>query len=86
MGIDRYEGMEDFIAILSGLDRESFVRDYIYGSRTKKEALSHLLRVCHPAEGDDVKKLAGMLKGKKIADKRLLEDAMYAPQWLIDGI
>ncbi|WP_261304030.1 DUF4132 domain-containing protein [Paenibacillus andongensis] len=82
MGISYYEGIEYFIAILSGLDQDAFVRGYIYGNRTKKEALSHLLRVCHPKEGDDAQKLAEMLKGKSISDKRLLEAAMYAPQWI----
>ncbi|SDE48922.1 protein of unknown function [Paenibacillus sp. UNCCL117] len=77
-----YEGMEYFIAILAGLDQESFTRGYIYANRTKKETLSHLLRVCHPKEGDDAQKLGEMLKGKRISEKRLLEAAMYAPQWL----
>lgn len=82
MGITYYEGIEYFIAILSALDQDTFVRGYIYGSRTKKEALSYLLRVCHPKEGDDARKLAEMLKGKLISEKRLLEAAMYAPQWI----
>ncbi|MFD0696199.1 DUF4132 domain-containing protein [Paenibacillus sp. GCM10027628] len=82
MGITYYEGLEYFIAILSGLDQEAFVRGYIYGNRSKKEALSHLLRVCHPKESDDVQKLKEMLKGKNISEKRLLEAAMYAPQWI----
>lgn len=82
MGITYYEGLEYFIAILSGLDQEAFVRGYIYGNRTKKEALSHLLRVCHPKESDNVQKLKELLKGKNISEKRLLEAAMYAPQWI----
>ncbi|MGG1518206.1 DUF4132 domain-containing protein [Paenibacillus oryzisoli] len=82
MGIQYFEGMDDWIAMLSALDRESFVRGYIYGGKTKKESLSHLLRACHPSSGDDVRQLAEKLKGTKLSDKRLLEAAMYAPQWL----
>ncbi|WP_068603895.1 DUF4132 domain-containing protein [Paenibacillus swuensis] len=77
-----YEGMEYFIAILSRLDQETFVRGYIYGNRSKRESFSHLLRACHPASGDDVEKLARMLKNSRITDERLLEAAMYAPQWI----
>ncbi|RUS43326.1 DUF4132 domain-containing protein [Cohnella sp. AR92] len=82
MGIDYFEGLDTFSAILTALDKEAFVRGYIYSGHTKKEALSHLLRVCHPAEGDNVQRLKDALKGKKISEKRLLEAAMYAPQWL----
>ncbi|TXK83532.1 DUF4132 domain-containing protein [Paenibacillus sp. N3.4] len=82
MGITYYEGLDYFIAILSGLNQEAFVRGYIYGNGTKKEALSHLLRVCHPKEGENVQKLSEMLEGKNISEKRLLEAAMYAPQWI----
>ncbi|MGG1675742.1 DUF4132 domain-containing protein [Neobacillus sp. NRS-1170] len=85
-GIMYYEGMEYLITLLSGLDKESFVRGYFYyyGNMnvTKKEALSHLLQVCHPKEGENEELLAQLVKEKKISDKRLLEAAMYAPQWL----
>ncbi|MED3561751.1 DUF4132 domain-containing protein [Bacillus xiapuensis] len=85
-GIMYYEGMEYLITLLSGLDKESFVRGYFYSygnmNVTKKEALSHLLQVCHPKAGENEDLLAELVKEKKIADKRLLEAAMYAPQWL----
>ncbi|CRK84776.1 DUF5724 domain-containing protein [Neobacillus massiliamazoniensis] len=85
-GIMYYEGMEYLITLLSGLDKESFVRGYFYyyGNMnvTKKEALSHLLQVCYPKAGENEELLAQLVKEKKIADKRLLEAAMYAPQWL----
>uniref|UniRef100_UPI00406D1463 DUF5724 domain-containing protein n=1 Tax=Paenibacillus sp. FSL R7-0345 TaxID=2954535 RepID=UPI00406D1463 len=85
MGLQRIEGMEYFIRILDGLDKETFVRGYIYGygrSITKKETFSHLLKNCHPREGEDTAMLGKMLKEGDISEKRLLEAAMYAPQWL----
>lgn len=85
-GIQYYEGMEYLITLLSGLDKEAFVRGYFYyydsQNSTKKESFSHLLQVCHPKEGENEELLAQLLKNKKISDKRLLEAAMYAPQWL----
>lgn len=85
MSIQYIEGMDYFIKILTGLDQESFVRGYIYGygkNITKKEAFSHLLRVCHPKSGEDEVHLRQKLEGKNISEIRLLEAAMYAPQWL----
>ncbi|MCA1318398.1 DUF4132 domain-containing protein [Bacillus tianshenii] len=85
-GILYYEGMEYLITLLTGLDKDTFVRGYFYSfgnmNVTKKEALSHLLQVCHPKKGEDEDLLAQLVKEKKISDKRLLEAAMYAPQWL----
>ncbi|WP_179088102.1 DUF4132 domain-containing protein [Paenibacillus sp. FSL R7-0273] len=85
MGLQRISGMEYFIRILTGLDKETFVRGYIYGygrSITKKETFSHLLKNCHPREGEDAAMLGKMVKESGISEKRLLEAAMYAPQWL----
>ncbi|PGY08375.1 DUF4132 domain-containing protein [Bacillus sp. AFS031507] len=85
MGIERHEGIGSFVQILLGLDKESFVRGYIYGygsDLTKKEVFSHLLKTSYPKEGDSDAQLKHLLKGKALADKRLLEAAMYAPQWL----
>lgn len=85
MGLQHIEGMDYFIRILDGLDKETFVRGYIYGygrSITKKETFSHLLKNCHPREGEDTAVLGKMLTGSGISEKRLLEAAMYAPQWL----
>ncbi|OAB45740.1 DUF4132 domain-containing protein [Paenibacillus antarcticus] len=85
MGLNRIEGMEHFIHILSGLQQDTFIRGYIYGygdSITKKETFSHLLKISCPREGEDDNGLRQMLVGHHITEKRLLEAAMYAPQWL----
>ncbi len=85
MVLNRIEGMEHFIHILSGLEQDTFIRGYIYGygdSITKKETFSHLLKISYPREGEDDTCLREMLVGHHITEKRLLEAAMYAPQWL----
>ncbi|GGG07496.1 hypothetical protein GCM10010912_60180 [Paenibacillus albidus] len=85
MGLERIEGMEYFVRILAGLDQDTFIRGYVYGygdNITKKESFSHLLKVCHPREGDDAGLLKILLKEYKLSDKKLLEAAMYAPQWI----
>ncbi|MDR2677816.1 MAG: DUF4132 domain-containing protein, partial [Zoogloeaceae bacterium] len=81
--LDWHEGAETFAKILVALGKETFVRGYIYGNDlTKKSVLSNLLKSSHPKADDDAATLRAALAGKKIADKRLIEAAMYAPAWI----
>ncbi|ANF98571.1 DUF4132 domain-containing protein [Paenibacillus bovis] len=84
MAIQRIDGMKYFLSILSNLQKETFIRGYIYsyGSSTKKETFSHLLKNNYPLEGENEQTLAEMLNTYPISEKRLLEAAMYAPQWI----
>lgn len=85
MSFERIYGMEPLIRILTSLRGETFVRGYIYGysnQTTKKESLSHLLKICYPRDGEDEEKLGQLLQGTGITEKLLLEAAMYAPQWI----
>ncbi|MCT8137800.1 DUF4132 domain-containing protein [Anaerobacillus sp. CMMVII] len=85
MQIYYYEGIEYFVKILLALDKETFVRGYIYsyGNQiSKKEILSHLLKACYPKTGDDETLVKELLDKKIVTEKRLLEAAMYAPQWI----
>jgi hypothetical protein len=85
LNIQKYEGIEYFVKILLGTDKDSFVRGYIYsyaGQAPKKDTFSHLLKACYPKPGETESLLGQLLKGKKVSDKRLLEAAMYAPQWI----
>lgn len=79
-----YKGITHFVNILKGTGNDPFVRGYLYmwGDNTKKKMYSHLLKGCYPDEGDTAGKLKELLKNEKISDKRLLEAAMYAPQWI----
>ncbi|MCM3270416.1 DUF4132 domain-containing protein [Paenibacillus elgii] len=81
--IQRFEGMRFFVAILTGLGKETFQRGYAYNSSlTKKAVLSSLLKCCYPAKGEDAAKLAALLEKTDLTEQRLLEAAMYAPQWV----
>ncbi len=81
--VNRFEGMRFFISILRGLGKETFQRGYVYGSKqTKKEVLSSLLKSCYPAPGEDANLLGELLVQSGITEQRLLEAAMYAPQWV----
>ncbi|SCW82277.1 protein of unknown function [Paenibacillus tianmuensis] len=83
LAIHRFEGMRFFVAILTGLGKETFRRGYVYSSDlTKKAVLSSLLKCCYPAKGEDAAQLAALLEKTDLTEQRLLEAAMYAPQWV----
>ena len=82
--INRIEGLDYLIKILQALGNEKLVRnEYWYGDKTsKKEVLSHLLKVCFPGEKDDLKTFKDKLKKINIPEERLVEVAMYSSQWI----
>ncbi|REE91300.1 uncharacterized protein DUF4132 [Paenibacillus taihuensis] len=83
--VDRYEGMRHMVQCLLGLgQKDSLARGYFYswGSKSKKEMISHLLKGCYPAAGEDADTLKSLLQGHQIHDQRLVDVAMYAPQWV----
>lgn len=84
--INKIYGIDSLIAILnalgkSTLDRSSYYYSYSNGE-SKKSVLSHLLQVCYPLENEDGNQLKEKAEKNKISEKRLIEVAMYAPQWL----
>lgn len=80
--IERFEGAEYFCGLLAALGKENFFRGYYYSADTTKRAiLSHLLKRCYPAKEDTADRLKTLLAQTDIREKRLVEAAMYAPQW-----
>ncbi len=78
-------GIDTLIQILNALGNDPLDRSrYYYSSRdeSKRAVLSHLLKVCHPKPEETAKDLKKALKGTDITKKRLVEAAMYAPQWI----
>ncbi len=86
-GITFIQGIEYLIRILMALGKDTLSRETYYSwyysaNHTKKEVLSRLLKSCYPAQGDNGKALEKALKGTSIKADRLVEVAMYAPQWI----
>lgn len=82
--IERVEGASYLVRILTAFGKDTFGRsDYYYNSDyTKKEVFSKLLRCCYPSPTDTSDTLSVLLPGTGITAERLVEAAMYAPQWL----
>ena len=81
---ERVEGIQLFVRILQALgalklDRGSW---YAGSDEAKASTLSHLLKVSHPHAGETSADLKAALKDAGIAQQRLVEAAMYAPQWI----
>ena len=83
--ISRIRGISRLMEILLALGKDPLDRNayYTYGSGTgKKECLSHLLKVCHPLPDETAADLKNAVRQNKVTRERLIEVAMYAPQWL----
>lgn len=82
--IARVEGIPVFVHILQALGALKFDRRrwYTGWDGEKTTTLSHLLRVSYPRTGETAADLKAALMGAGIAETRLIEAAMYAPQWI----
>ncbi|WP_027387486.1 DUF4132 domain-containing protein [Chryseobacterium gregarium] len=78
-------GAERFVQILKGLGKGNLYANYIYSyssdSMTKQKLFSYLLTNCFPLETDTQKSFNEMLKKENITELRLIQAAVYAPQW-----
>lgn len=78
-------GIDTMIQILLALGKDTLSRSSYYYSgsgQDRRSVLSHLLKVCRPNPEETAEDLRKALKGKDITKKRLIELAMYAPQWI----
>ena len=77
-------GIDYMIQILTALGKDPLQRGYSYYSsgEDRSHVLSHLLKVSMPKPEETAQDLKQALKGTDITQKRLVELAMYAQQWL----
>jgi hypothetical protein len=79
-------GVDNLVQILQAFGKDNFHRGYIYSWRqeglSKKQSLSKLLGVSFPLKDETVEDFSKKIKTAKISEKRLIELAMYSPQWL----
>ncbi|MEZ5403784.1 MAG: DUF5724 domain-containing protein [Bryobacteraceae bacterium] len=69
------------LRLLARIGNDGFARGYNYGNQSRPVVLSHLMRVCLPAEGDTPEQFARLARERKMERQRLIELAAYAPQW-----
>lgn len=76
-------GIERLIKILKALGEEKICRNYSYSEfSSKKVCLSKLLRVTGPKKEETIGDFKGAIADCDFTEQRLIELAMYTPQWL----
>jgi hypothetical protein len=81
MAIRSIYGVDYVVKILTSLGKEKLVRGYTYDGLSKSSVFSSLLRASFSREGEAPEIFAEKVKATKISEQRLLDLAMYAPQW-----
>ncbi len=82
--IHSVSGAQTFVRILAALGKDTLDRsDWVWSNDfSKRHSLSHLLKVCSPAEDDTPDVLSALLKKHRISERRIVEAAMYSPDWI----
>ncbi|QHS58588.1 DUF4132 domain-containing protein [Chitinophaga agri] len=81
--IQSLEGTQRFADILAGLGKTTLHKGYIYSSESenKQQLFSTMLKRCFPLATDTDEQFAAAMDRIKVTETRLLEAAVYAPQW-----
>ncbi|MFN8190955.1 MAG: DUF5724 domain-containing protein [Nocardioidaceae bacterium] len=79
-GLRTTYGAAQLVQCLAALGKRPFARAYAW-TQSRESSLSHLIRVNQPRPEDSADQLGRLAKDAKISDQRLIETAVYAPQW-----
>jgi hypothetical protein len=79
-GLRTTYGATELMSCLTALSKRPFARAYAW-TQSRESSLSHLIRVNQPLPDDTAETLGRLAREAKISDQRLVETAVYAPQW-----
>ena len=74
-------GISNLTAILKVLGKRNFGRGRAYNNVSLEMVISHLARVCFPADGETAADFSRQMKEAGVPEQRQVELAVYAPQW-----
>ena len=74
-------GAQTLVSLLRALGRVGLIRGWTSDSLSRQAIFSHLIRVTYPADDDTPQRFAQMAQAAGIGEGRLIEVALYAPQW-----
>jgi hypothetical protein len=78
-------GINRLVEMLMALGKASLYKGYIYSwsytDLTKQKLFSYLLKRCFPLESDTQELFNESIRKAKISEERLIQAAIYAPQW-----
>ncbi len=81
LALNSIQGIAVVVKLLQNFGKEKFARGWLWDSQSKSSVFSHLFRVSFPAETDTPETFAEAVKAAEISEQRLVELAVYAPQW-----
>lgn len=74
-------GLDVLVSFLAATERDTFSRGRSWGSLSRPDVFSHIIRATFPAETDTPEAFAAAVRTAGLGEQRLLELAVYAPQW-----
>lgn len=74
-------GISTLVAVLRTLAKRNFVRGWARDNQSMETVLSHLARASFPLDGETALDFQREAKASNLSDGRLVELAVYAPQW-----
>ena len=74
-------GLETLARVLDALGADKLQRGTRWGDDGRPGVFAHLIRTSLPGDGDTPQAFAARMKAAGVADGRLVEAAVYAPQW-----
>ncbi|WP_223586866.1 DUF5724 domain-containing protein [Microbacterium sp. OVT16B] len=80
MSLQRVTGAETLVATVKALGRRPIPRRHLY-AEDREEVFAHLIRVHHPASDETAESVAKAFATAKIPESRVIETAVYSPQW-----
>jgi hypothetical protein len=81
LSLSSLEGIANLVAVLRTLGRRNFVRGWSSDNQSMETVMSHLARCSFPLAGETAVDFAQQVNAAKISEIRLIELAVYAPQW-----
>ncbi len=81
LSLGSVEGVANLAAILRALGKRDFVRGWSRDNESMETVFSHLARRCFPAAAETPSDFCRQMKTSIVSEERLVELAVYAPQW-----
>lgn len=81
LNLSTIHGIQNLVAVLRALGKRNFTRGYARDNDSPETVFSHLARCSFPLPTETPADFAKQVSAAQISEQRLVELALYAPQW-----
>ena len=81
LSLSSVNGIANLVAVLRTLGKRNFLRGWARDNQSMETVLSHLARCGFPVAGETAADFEREVKAARLSNERLVELAVYAPQW-----